>query len=503
MTQGSQKYYGTEAGGFENSERLRFWLGFSTACGPFHQFQLMRDATALWGTSIYAREQAAISSNSLSDLCTSNSVSVSPLESIIAGKRHCGIFIDIPLSDIDKQCDDATPWYFRIPFDITFSGVLDLNQLNPIFNSFPVLTRNYASIFLQLWIQDYLQDLKVVWLNKTDTVQNLHLAYHMIPPEKPDIVYLLKEPTENGVFSYKKFNVRIVNMQNAANEDRVPQNSISQINNAKFEKLEIQNICFNVENEDAIVNMIKEQRIVNFPTQVFRSQSSNFPFSGFTEQSGAMQSIMSFSNIKSLFMTFAMPQYPTWFYPILFYDFDLIFDQRHVVPQPYNALTQTVNGLMFDCFVDQDVVSAPSDLFHSLTFENINCKDKSDFYGNGDVNVFAQSTLFEGTKASKTLYPNKYMLAWKLATDDSFMRGYNSTRKGARTNIQVILNGNLTKGVLDSTEIFKEQNQNDLKQFIAMRSYPDPTKASITPMMHYLCDAFMRITFDNNPDPQV
>ncbi|KAA6366523.1 MAG: hypothetical protein EZS28_037949, partial [Streblomastix strix] len=41
------------------------------------------------------------------------------------------------------------------------------------------------------------------------------------------------------------------------------------------------------------------------------------------------------------------------------------------------------------------------------------------------------------------------------------------------------------------------------KQFIAMRSYPDPTKASITPMIHYLCDAFMRITFDNNPDPQV
>ncbi|KAA6375040.1 MAG: hypothetical protein EZS28_029434 [Streblomastix strix] len=36
-----------------------------------------------------------------------------------------------------------------------------------------------------------------------------------------------------------------------------------------------------------------------------------------------------------------------------------------------------------------------------------------------------------------------------------------------------------------------------------MRSYPDPTKASITPMMHYLCDTFMRITFDNNPDPQM
>ncbi|KAA6390929.1 MAG: hypothetical protein EZS28_013547, partial [Streblomastix strix] len=288
MTQANQKYYGKTAEGEEKSEQLRFWLGFSTACGPFHQFQLMRDATALWGTSIYAREQAAISSNSLSDLCTNNSVSVSPLESIIAGKRHCGIFIEIPLSEIDEQ-SATTPWYFRIPFDITFSGVLDLNQLNPIFNVFPVLTRNYAQLLLQLWIQDYLQDLKAVWLNKTDTVKKQHLAYHMIPPEKPDIVYLLTEPTEDGVFAYKKFNVRIVNMQNAANGDRLPQNSISQINNARIEKLEIQNICFNVENEDAIVNMIKY---------------------GF-ESSGAMQSIMSFSNIKSLFMTFAMPMYPT------------------------------------------------------------------------------------------------------------------------------------------------------------------------------------------------
>ncbi|KAA6375012.1 MAG: hypothetical protein EZS28_029461 [Streblomastix strix] len=68
MTQREQKYYGKQAEGFENSDRLRFWLGFSTACGPIHQFQLIREATALWSTSIYAREQAAISGNSVSDL---------------------------------------------------------------------------------------------------------------------------------------------------------------------------------------------------------------------------------------------------------------------------------------------------------------------------------------------------------------------------------------------------------------------------------------------------
>ncbi|KAA6370747.1 MAG: hypothetical protein EZS28_033725, partial [Streblomastix strix] len=250
----------------------------------------MCESSALWGIFIQAGEWTMISANSLGDLCTKNSVSVSPLESIIEGKRHCGVFIDIPLCEIDRQSIAATvgtPFYYKIPFDITFSGVLDLNQLNPIFNSFPVLTRNYASLFLQLWIQDYLQDLKVVWLNKTDTVQNLHLAYHMITPKKHDIVYLLSGDDADDL-SYKRYNVRIVNMQNAAVGDKIPQNSVSQIGTVKFDTLEIQNVCFNIENEEAIVNMIKQQRIVNFPTQVFRSQSSNFPFSGF-ESSGAMQ----------------------------------------------------------------------------------------------------------------------------------------------------------------------------------------------------------------------
>ncbi|KAA6387052.1 MAG: hypothetical protein EZS28_017420 [Streblomastix strix] len=95
------------------------------------------------------------------------------------------------------------------------------------------------------------------------------------------------------------------------------------------------------------------------------------------------------------------------------------------------------------------------------------------------------------------------MLAQKMATDDFFMRGYNSSKIGARTNIQVILNGNLTKEYVDTTQLIPSQNLNDFKQFIAMRSYPDPHQVVLTPIMHYLCDAFIRITFDDNPDAQV
>ncbi|KAA6396193.1 MAG: hypothetical protein EZS28_008281 [Streblomastix strix] len=276
MLQGTQHY--------KIDEVLRFWIGFSTACGPLNQFAIYVKIIQSYGTHEFMQE----------------SKRVSVLESIVAGKRHCGVFIDVPLRAINTAVA-KTPNYFIIPVDVTFCGVLDQNQLNPIFNSFPMLTRNYASLYLRLWMQDFMQDLKVVWLNKTDTVANNHLAYHMIPPEKPDIVYLMHESAAD-IINYDRFTIRIVNMQKAADGDDVPQNTISQIQNAIFNKLEIQNT------------------------------------------GNSLQSIMSFANIKSLFMMLAMPQYPTWFFPVLFQGFDLIIDQRHVIPAPYEALIQIVNG---------------------------------------------------------------------------------------------------------------------------------------------------------------
>ncbi|KAA6398809.1 MAG: hypothetical protein EZS28_005664 [Streblomastix strix] len=55
------------------------------------------------------------------------------------------------------------------------------------------------------------------------------------------------------------------------------------------------------------------------------------------------------------------------------------------------------------------------------------------------------------------------MLIWKIATDDSFMRGYNSSKISIST----------------------------------------PTNAQISPQMLYICDATVRFTFVDAPDPQV
>ncbi|KAA6379543.1 MAG: hypothetical protein EZS28_024930 [Streblomastix strix] len=125
------------------------------------------------------QNQAVICSNSLSDLCTNNSVRVSPLESIIAGKRHCGVFIDILLKAIDAKAKSslqqliviATSNYYLIPEDITFSGKLCI------------------IIFIAL---------DAGFLIRLES-------------QKPDIVYLMHESVDS-VINYDRFTVRIVNI---------------------------------------------------------------------------------------------------------------------------------------------------------------------------------------------------------------------------------------------------------------------------------------------------
>ncbi|KAA6356517.1 MAG: hypothetical protein EZS28_047956 [Streblomastix strix] len=166
---------------------------------------------------------------------------------------------------------------------------------------------------------------------------------------------------------------------------------------------------------------------------------------------------------------------------------------------------------MFECFVEQDLVSAPSDLYHSLNFQNRNINEgDGSYYGRvGNIqeteNIFYNTTLCVGSNAVKIYYPYKFMLAWKMATDELFMRGQNATKMSARINIQVSLTGSLTERIID-TELIKfaaDENQNNLISFIATRAYPTPTYAQVTPQMHYLCDAFIRFNFDDVSDPQV
>ncbi|KAA6357467.1 MAG: hypothetical protein EZS28_047007 [Streblomastix strix] len=99
------------------------------------------------------------------------------------------------------------------------------------------------------------------------------------------------------------------------------------------------------------------------------------------------------------------------------------------------------------------------------------------------------------------------MLAWKMTTDDSFMKGYNSSKLVAGTNIQVTFQGSLTLGIIDNSQILDtvlgiEYDQKNLKQFIASSAYPTPTNAQISPMM-FLRDVIIRLTFNDALDLQV
>ncbi|KAA6390350.1 MAG: hypothetical protein EZS28_014122 [Streblomastix strix] len=97
-------------------KHIKLQINYSTAFGQFQLIAICKDNTKLWETSIYAREQAVIAANSLSDECTRNSVSVSSLESIVRGRRHCGIFLDIRVKNYA-----AGSLNYQIPYDITIA----------------------------------------------------------------------------------------------------------------------------------------------------------------------------------------------------------------------------------------------------------------------------------------------------------------------------------------------------------------------------------------------
>ncbi|KAA6378451.1 MAG: hypothetical protein EZS28_026021 [Streblomastix strix] len=211
-----------------------------------------------------------------------------------------------------------------------------------------------------------------------------------------------------------------------------------------------------------------------------------------------------------MFFTFAMPQYPTLFFPVLFKKFDFITDQRHVTPSAYPALTQDVCGQIFDCFVDYDVLSARSDLYHSLMIENQSIDDKKYPYGFEETlikpveNVFYSITLYNGSKTVKVYHPNKFILAWKLTTDDSFTRGYNSSKIEARTNVQVKLGITPVDNIcVDNIVRPPYIDQNDFKCFTSTRCYPNIKNVKLIPLSYYLIDGIICIMFDDNPDPQV
>ncbi|KAA6366993.1 MAG: hypothetical protein EZS28_037481 [Streblomastix strix] len=69
---------------------------------------ICKDSQKLLKTSICAREQAIVESNSLIVQCIANSVTVSLLESIVQGMLHCGVFIDISVAELDAKAQIET-----------------------------------------------------------------------------------------------------------------------------------------------------------------------------------------------------------------------------------------------------------------------------------------------------------------------------------------------------------------------------------------------------------
>jgi hypothetical protein len=55
-------------------------------------------------------------------------------------------------------------------------------------------------------------------------------------------------------------------MEGKPNTVKFPTNTISWLKTAKFDRLDIVTVGFNMENEEAIIEMIRANKMINFPT---------------------------------------------------------------------------------------------------------------------------------------------------------------------------------------------------------------------------------------------
>lgn len=84
----------------------------------------------------------------------------------------------------------------------------------------------------------------------------------MISQEKSDLIYLLHV----DVTKYNAFSARIINIEGKDPDVKMRLNSIIKMKIAKYIKLYIKNMCFNMENEQAIIDIIKVKKKLNFLT---------------------------------------------------------------------------------------------------------------------------------------------------------------------------------------------------------------------------------------------
>ena len=539
------------------NEHLRFKLFYDTGASIASMLQLCLVADSKVSTENFNYQQSLLTLNSLPDYATKNSLTESTLSGLVENENSPGVGSGV--IDVDLSTEEAGVW--KINKDISIEGIIDLNKANPLFHNFPIITRNMGQLYVRLYMENFLRELKIVYLNKSCNVKqgtlsgasianstaislvnnndasaaldtdfgttnkfttsgavNItgtfaltaagpinYLPYQRLPADKPDFVYL-----DGQLVKVRLVVVPTIETELTGGEKYFKDfGPIYTLNSGiTWTRFEIRKQEFDIEDFEDIKASQARAGVYKFPVHIWRSK--NFDQTNAASSSAnALQTTLNAPNIDRLFITQPWnSNYYTFLPTVPATDINPQLNNNPVLPRTEDALNTRTVERIGSVFVDTDKYTIPADLFNSLYLpvnnKQLYLKSKDTYGGEYSVSSLQRNHDIVNNKSlfntSPIFIPNKFAYGLELNAGGCFRRGYNSVIDG---NYSPTVPINLQQSVNTSDDIYKTSSADDEtkivnnKEFYGNVAYGNLSYSGATASVHCLSDYVFWFNFDN------
>ena len=549
-------------------EHIKFKLFYDTGFSIASMVQLCLTSDAKVSTENFNYQQSLLTLNSLPDFVTDNSSSESTLKALVHNEHYRGVgsgLLDFNTTAYNAASNktglsfNGTTHIAPIQIPIGIEGVIDLNKGNPLFHNFPIITRNMGELYIRLYMENFLRELKVVYLNKSRisgsgsgkfeqftgriegqgtsasantkqlyTITNNTttpgttdnsltgkftgitigdrewLPYSRLPVDKADFVFL-----DGDLYKIKLINVKINPTPTAAcpfNQN----NPIYTLDNISWKRFEIRKIEFDIEDYEDIKASQAKAGTYKFPVHLFRSKNFD-QTNAASSSSNALQTTLNAPNIDRIFITQPLSRdYYTFLPTLATTDINPQLHNNPVLPRTEDALNARTCERIYGVFVDTDKYTPSQDLVSSTdipTHQKQVWLKGPDTYGGAEAFIELQRGI--STSHLPYLLPNKFTYALELNEGGCFRRGFNSVIDG---NYSPTVPVNLQQSVQTSDNLYwgtkyiaTTAAADEGKESIVINNnglwnsyaaYGDIRDSGAVASIHCLCDYIFWINFD-------
>ena len=540
-------------------EHLKFKLFYDTGFSIASEVQLCLSADAKVSTENFNYQQSLLTLNSLPDFTTENSTTESTLKALVENEHFHGVgsgLLDYNFTTWNAATNPtglisaATTNVAPIKNIISIEGNIDLNKGNPLFHNFPVITKNMGELYLKLRMENFLRELKIVYLNKTrantkaiftqftgrlegqgttasantkqkftitndtttpGTTDNIltgdvyagnveYLPYQRLPVDKADFVYL-----DGHLYKVRLVVLNALKQNTAAARFNDFTYGIPSLTNIIWTRFEMRKTEFDIEDYQDIVASQGKAGVYKFPVHMWRSK--NFDQTNAASSSANyLQTTISAPNIDRIFYCEPLVNWCYTFLPTLpATDINPMLFNNQVLPRSEDTLNTRAQERIFSVFTDTDKYSPSADLYNSTNIPTYNkklyVKDAGTYGGAGAVCKVQRNVAV--SNKSPIFMPNKFAYGLELNEGGCFRRGFNSVidrmySPSVPCSIQQSLDtsDNIYYNTAYATITSEAQTLANFADWNGYATYFNIPASGAVATVHCLCDYIFKMNFD-------